>query len=144
MVNRKSSDWKSTAGYSGTPLWKKLGIKEGSRVLAVDAPKTFRELLEPWPDRAIFETRAKRTYDVIIGFHRSIEDYEQKFRSLIDLLEDRGGLWVSWPKKTSKFYSPGLTENAIRDIGLTTGLVDNKVCAIDEDWSGLRFVRRLR
>ena len=113
-------------------------------MLSVDAPKDFRELLEPLPERAVFETRAKQMYDVIISFHRNIEDYELRFRSLIDVLEDRGGLWVCWPKKTSRFAKPGLTENAIRDIGLTTGMVDNKVCAINEDWSGLRFVRRLR
>lgn len=132
------------AGYSGTPLWKKLGIKEGSRVLADEAPKEFRALLDPLPKGAKFEAKAKGEYDVIVTFHRDIEDYEKRFRALIPHLVDRGGLWVSWPKKTSKLFSIGLTENAIRDIGLTTGLVDNKVCAIDETWSGLRFVIRLQ
>ena len=131
------------AGYSGTPLPKKLGIKEGSTVLATNAPKGFRDLLDPWPVGAKYEAKPKGTYDVIVSFHRNIEDYEKRFLSLIKHLEDRGGLWIAWPKKTSKLYNIGLHENAIRDIGLTTGLVDNKVCAIDDDWSGLRFVRRL-
>ena len=132
------------AGYSGTPLPKKLGIKEGSSVLADNAPKGFRDLLEPWPKAATLAIKPKGIYDVIISFHRNIEEYEDRFRSLIKHLEDRGGLWIAWPKKTSKLYKEGLHENAIRDIGLTTGLVDNKVCAIDNDWSGLRFVRRLQ
>lgn len=132
------------AGYSGTPLWKKLGIRSGSRVLAVEAPSGFRELLDPLPEKVVLSAKPRGEYDVIVSFHRSLDDYEERFRALIEHLEDRGGLWVSWPKKASRLYVPGLTENAIRDIGLTTGLVDNKVCAIDEDWSGLRFVRRLK
>jgi len=132
------------AGYSGTPLWKKLGIKPGSSVLADQPTKEFRALLEPWPEGASYTTKPKGTYDVIISFHRNIEDFEGRFKALIAHLEDRGGLWVSWPKKTSKLYVPGLHENPLRDIGLTTGLVDNKICAIDEDWSGMRFVRRLK
>jgi hypothetical protein len=131
------------AGYSATPLWKKLGIKPGSRVLAVDAPKDFRDLLEPWPDGATFDKKPQGEYDVVVSFHRNIEEFQNKFCALIPHLVDRGGLWISWPKKTSKLYVPGLHENPLRDIGLTTGLVDNKICAIDEDWSGMRFVRRL-
>ena len=130
------------AGYSGTPLWKKLGIKEGSRVLAVDAPKDFRKLLEPLPSGVKFQTTASGEYDVIVSFHRDLESFDKKFRALIPHLVDRGGLWVSWPKKASKMYVDGLHENPLRDIGLKTGLVDNKICAIDEDWSGMRFVRR--
>jgi hypothetical protein len=132
------------AGYSGTPLWKKLGIKEGSRVLADQAPNGFVELLAPMPKGAAIERKPKGEYDVIVTFHKNIEDFEDRFRRLIPHLVDRGGLWVSWPKGSSKLSSPGLTENSIRDIGLTTGFVDNKVCAIDENWSGLRFVRRLK
>jgi hypothetical protein len=131
------------AGYSGTPLWKKLGIKEGSRVLAVDAPKGFRELLDPWPLDAKFDTKPKGEYEVIVSFHRDLASFEKRFTALIPHLIDRGGLWISWPKKTSKLYVDGLHENPLRDIGLTTGLVDNKICAIDDDWSGMRFVRRL-
>lgn len=131
------------AGYSETPLTKKLGIKEGSSVLSVNAPKHFRELLEPWPDGAKLVTKAKGEHDVIVYFTKSMEDFAKTFPSLIAHLVDRGALWVSWPKKASKLYVPGLTEDAIRDFGLTTGMVDVKVCAIDEDWSGLKFVRRL-
>ena len=124
-------------------MWKKLGIKEGSRILVDQGPKDFADLLAPLPKGAVIDKKPKGEYDVIVTFHKNIDEYVKRFRSLIPHLVDRGGLWVSWPKKTSKLYSPGLTENAIRDIGLTTGLVDNKVCAIDDDWSGLRFVRRL-
>ena len=131
------------AGYSGTPLWKKLGIKEGSRVLAVDAPKAFRQLLEPWPEGAKFSSKPSGEYDVIVSFHRDLEGFETTFKALIPHLVDRGGLWVAWPKKTSKMYRDGLHENPLREIALKTGLVDNKICAIDDDWSGMRFVRRL-
>jgi len=125
-------------------LPQKLGIRHKSKVLGVDAPKTFKDLLDPMPDGAKLESKPKGEYDVIVSFHRDMESFEETFRSLLPHLTDRGGLWIAWPKKTSKLYKEGLTENAIRDIGLTTGLVDNKVCAIDEDWSGLRFVRRLK
>jgi hypothetical protein len=131
------------AGYSGTPLWKKLGIKEESQVLAVDAPKHFRELLDPMPSGAVYLTKPKGEFDVIVSFHRDLETFEERFRALIPHLVDRGGLWISWPKKSSKLYVDGLHENPLRDIGLSTGLVDNKICAIDEDWSGMRFVRRV-
>ena len=132
------------AGYSGTPLWKKLGIKEDSRILADEAPKNFVELLAPLPKGAEIDKKPKGEYDVIVTFHKNIEDFEDRFISLISHLVDRGALWVSWPKGSSKMFSKGLNENAIRDIGLTTGLVDVKVCAIDEDWSGLKFVRRVK
>ena len=112
--------------------------------MVVDAPKGFRELLEPWPNGAKYDLKPKGGYDVIVSFHRDFSSFEKKFSALIPHLVDRGGLWVSWPKKTSKLYVEGLHENPLRDIGLKTGLVDNKICAIDEDWSGMRFVRRLK
>jgi len=131
------------AGYSGTPLAKKLGIQPGSRMLAVNPPPHFKGLLDPWPDGAVFDVEPKGLYAVIVTFEANSEAVLDRFNQLIPHLEDRGGLWFSWPKKASPLFVPGLTEDLIRNIGLTTGLVDNKVCAIDEDWSGLRFVRRL-
>lgn len=131
------------AGYSGTPLAKKLGIQPGTRVLAVNPPSHFRESLEPWPDHAVYHASPEGEYAVIVTFESSADTILDRFNGLIPHLENRGGLWFSWPKKASPLYVPGLTEDLIRNIGLTTGLVDNKVCAIDEDWSGLRFVRRL-
>lgn len=132
------------AGYSGTPLPKKLGIQPGSRVLANCAPAHFKALLQPVIGQALFHEAADGEYDVIVTFQTGPDAILERFKELIPHLKDRGGLWFSWPKKASRLYVPGLTEDLIRDIGLTTGLVDNKVCAIDEDWSGLRFVRRLR
>jgi hypothetical protein len=131
------------AGYSGTPLAKKLGIKLGCRVLSRNAPPHFKALLEPWPEQAAYDVEPSGLYAIIVTFETNSETIIDRFNQLIPHLEDRGGLWFSWPKKASQLYVPGLTEDIIRNIGLTTGLVDNKVCAIDEDWSGLRFVRRL-
>ena len=132
------------AGYSGTPLPQKLGIKPKARVLGVDAPKHFKDLLDPLPEGVKVDVKPKGEYDVIVSFHRDIQTFDKKFRALIPHLIDRGGLWIAWPKKTSKLYVEGLHENPLRDIALKTGLVDNKICAIDEDWSGMRFVRRVR
>ncbi len=122
---------------------KKLGIQSGARVLAVNAPPHFGELFEPWPDGSTLDTTAEDEYSVIVTFESSADGILDRFNELIPHLENRGGLWFSWPKKASPLNVPDLTEDLIRNIGLTTGLVDNKVCAIDEDWSGLRFVRRL-
>jgi hypothetical protein len=112
-------------------------------VLAVDAPPHFGSLLDPWPEGAVFATGADGEFDVIIAFIRTADQLEPAFKSLTPRVKERGGFWISWPKKASPLYSPGLTEETLRQVGLPTGLVDNKVCAIDEDWSGLRFVRRL-
>ena len=131
------------AGYSGTPLAKKLGIQPGARVLAVDAPPHFRQILEPWPEQAVYEDSPVGEFAVIVTFESGADHILDRFNLLIPHLEDRGGLWFCWPKKASRLFVPGLTEDLIRNIGLTTGLVDNKVCAVDEAWSGLRFVRRL-
>lgn len=132
------------AGYSGTPLPKKLGIPIKGHLLAINAPEHFRSLLDPWPDGATYSTAPHGQFGVIVTFEMDADQLATRFRDLIPLLEDRGALWFAWPKKASKIYVPGLTEDTIRDIGLAAGLVDVKVCAIDEDWSGLKFVRRLK
>jgi hypothetical protein len=130
-----------TFGYSGTPLIKKLGIKPGYRVLFVSPPGNFGSLLGPLPDRAA--TARTGTLDFAILFVKSEADLRKKFPELRDRLESNGMLWVSWPKKTSGIASD-LTEGVVRTYGLDAGLVDVKVCAIDDTWSGLKFVRRLK
>jgi hypothetical protein len=131
------------AGYSGTPLAKKLGVKEGGRVLLQGAPAGFERTLEGMPDGA--ETartaRGAATFDVIVQFTKSERALAKDFAACVKRLAQGGGLWIAWPKRTSG-VATDLTENVIRDIGLAAGLVDNKVCAIDETWSGLRFMRR--
>lgn len=128
------------AGYSGTPLLQKLGMKEGSRLLVVDPPENIGGVL----GSAVFDRQPEGEYDVILSFQRSLQGMDERFAGLIPHLADRGGLWISWPKKASPLAVEGLSENPIREVGLSAGLVDNKVCAVDEDWSGLRFVRRLK
>jgi hypothetical protein len=128
----------SSAGYSGTPLALKLGITPGKRVAAMSAPPGFAELLEGAP----FSTRLRGSFDVVIQFATSRATLERRLTALIGALEPRGGLWIAWPKRSSGVASE-LDERAVRELGLATSLVDNKVCAIDETWSGLRFVRRL-
>jgi hypothetical protein len=125
------------AGYSGTPLPKKLGIKDASRVVLLGAPKGFAI------DGVQAASRLGSEHDVIVLFSNSRSTLERDFRKARQALAPAGGLWVAWPKKSSG-VATDLDENVIRKIGLAEGLVDNKVCAIDETWSGLRFVIRLK
>jgi hypothetical protein len=130
------------AGYSGTPLPKKLGIKEGSRLALVGAPDGFIESeLEPLPDQVELRPRVRGTLDVIVFFTKSRAELERRFRALAKALDPAGGLWIAWPKKASG-VATDLDQNAVMEIGLATGLVDNKVAALDDSWSGLRFVIR--
>lgn len=133
-----------SAGYSGTPLAKKLGIKDGHRVSAVGAPGHFASLLEPLPASVRMQAglRGKAAFDVVIVFVRSPRELADRFEGARVRLQPHGGLWVAWPKQRSPLATD-LRESDVRAHGLATGLVDNKVCAIDEDWSGLRFVVRL-
>ncbi len=132
------------AGYSGTPLPKKLGIKPGSRLGLVGAPDDFAETLGDLPDdvspRPV--ARGKRQFDVIVCFARSSKELARDLPALPARLDRAGGLWIAWPKKSSGLATD-LTEAEVRARGLATGLVDNKVCAIDDTWSGLRFVVRV-
>ncbi len=130
------------AGYSGTPLPKKLGIKEESRVAFVDAPPEFQQALGELPPGVELAVPDDRNVDVIVCFVTEQDQVEARFLELKPSLAWSGGLWFAWPKKTSGIQT-SLVENTIRDIGLAAGLVDNKVCAIDERWSGLRFVWRV-
>ena len=131
-----------TAGYSGTPLPKKLGIEPGMRAAAVRAPKHYLTLLGP-PDGVRVGRRLSKDLDFVHAFFRTVADLEAAFPRLEASLATNGTLWISWPKKSSPL-AKGLDENGVRRIGLAHGLVDVKVCAVDDDWSGLKFVRRLR
>ena len=129
------------AGYSGTPLPRKLGIKEGSRVGLVNPPDEMESKLAPLPDGVELRTRARGPLDVIVFFTRKRSELARRFERLARALDPAGGLWIAWPKKGSRVESD-LDQAAVMEIGLATGLVDNKVCAIDDTWSGLRFVVR--
>jgi hypothetical protein len=144
------------AGYSGTPLPKKLGIKPGSRLGLVGAPDDFAETLGELPDgvRVARAARDKDQFDVIVCFARSSKELARELPALPARLHPGGGLWIAWPKKSAKksarksakksaALTTDLAEAGVRARGLATGLVDNKVCAIDDTWSGLRFVVRL-
>lgn len=131
-----------TAGYSGTPLPKKLGIKEGSRVALIGAPSGFLDVLGELPPRVKVTSRRSGEADVIVLFATKFTRLHLEFPKAMELMPASGGmLWISWPKKAAKMDTD-LDENLIRDYGLDLGLVDTKVCAIDETWSGLRFSRR--
>jgi hypothetical protein len=129
------------AGYSGKPLSTKLGVAPGSLVLMLGGPdEIFAELSTVTAVSRQIENAA--VYDVILMFLTRAEEILTSVEDLLPSLIDRGGLWLAWPKKTSKVPTD-ITENTLRDILLpSTPLVDNKVCAIDDTWSGLRFVRR--
>lgn len=129
------------AGYSGTPLTKKLGIGEGCRVAFVAAPNGFAETLD-LPPRAQLRTQARGRLDVVVYFVTRRAELSRRFPAMKRALVSNGGLWIAWPKRTSG-VATDLSENPIREIGLHHGLVDNKVTAIDDTWSGLRFVYRL-
>jgi hypothetical protein len=130
-----------TFGYSGTPLIKKLGIKPEARIEFVAAPKNFRNLLGPLPKQATIQRQG--TLDFALLFTKAKSALAAAFPRLRDRLESNGMLWVAWPKKTSG-VGTDLTEGIVRTYGLEAGLVDVKVCAIDDTWSGLKFVRRLK
>jgi hypothetical protein len=129
-----------SAGYSGTPLAKKLGIKPGDRLMLLNAPETLALEL---PDGVRVVRRARGRADVIVSFHTERRDYAQRLPRLRECMEPACGLWIAWPKKAAKVPTD-LTENVVREAGLAIGLVDNKVAAIDETWSGLRLVIRLK
>jgi len=129
------------AGYSGTPLAKKLGIRAGHTVTMIGAPDGFEDELEGLPDDVELRRRAGGHPDVVILFTTKASDLARRFEPLAKSIFPDGSLWIAWPKKSSG-VSTDLDENRLRDIGLPLGVVDNKVCAVNEIWSGLRFVWR--
>jgi hypothetical protein len=132
------------AGYSETPLPRKLGIKPGHRVLVLGAPDGFEDsTLGPLPDGVEVRRRATGTADVIVAFYTRRAELARKMPALRERMDPAAGLWIAWPKRTSKVETD-LTEDVVRELALENVLVDNKVCAIDEKWSGLRLVIRLK
>jgi hypothetical protein len=132
----------TTAGYSGTPLPKKLGIKPGTRVLLLGAPEGFATgTLGPLPEGAVVRGAARSAFDVGLLFARSQADLSRRFPAAAKAMGVPGALWIAWPKKASGVPTD-LDENAVRAFGLARGLVDYKVAAIDATWSGLCFARR--
>ena len=129
------------AGYSGTPLAKKLGIKEGHRVAFPQAPDGFTGLLGELPDVTV-KSRVAGPLDVIVFFTRRRSELERRLPALRRAMDPAAGLWIAWPKRASGVETD-MTEDVARELGLANRLVDNKVCAIDETWSGLRLVIRL-
>jgi hypothetical protein len=129
------------AGYSGTPLPKKLGILAGRRVSFVDAPPEFAGLLEPLPDGVEIVDAPEPGLDVVVFFTRERGELERRIEGLRDAIAPDGAVWVAWPKRSSGVETD-MTEDVVRDVVLPLGLVDNKVAAIDETWSGLRVVIR--
>jgi Protein of unknown function (DUF3052) len=130
-----------SAGYSGTPLPRKLGIREGDRVGAFGAPEDFAATLGETPEGAVVINGPRGHVDVAIAFFTRRRDLERRLAALRKAIEPDGGLWIAWPKRSSGVETD-ITEDTIRDVALPTGLVDNKVCAIDDTWSGLRLVVR--
>ena len=130
------------AGYSGTPLVKKLGIKDGATVALLAAPPNFARTLAPLPDGVEVREQARGKLDVIVFFATRERELARRFPIMARALLPAGGLWVAWPKKAS-CVATDLTFDPVQQTGLDCGLVDNKVCAIDETWSALRFVVRV-
>jgi hypothetical protein len=128
------------AGYSGTPLAKKLGIKPGTRLFTVAAPGHYDELLAPLPDD-VARVRKIETADVAHFFVTARARLDKELRSALPKMKQDAALWISWPKKSSK-VATDITEDTVREAALPLGLVDIKVCAVDETWSGLKLVIR--
>jgi hypothetical protein len=131
------------AGYSGTPLVRKLGIRDGHRLAFPGAPDSFRALLGELPAGTTLKARAVGPLDVIVFFTRQRTELERRIPGLRRALDPAGGLWIAWPKRASGVPTD-LIEDTVRELALANALVDNKVCAIDETWSGLRLVIRRR
>lgn len=127
-----------------TPLVRKLGIKPDARLGLIGAPDGFDTTLgELPPGIGVRRRLAGQPFDVIVAFHTRRAELERRLPALADALDPAGGLWIAWPKRASGVHTD-LTDDVVRRLGLAGGLVDNKVCAIDQTWSGLRLVYRLR
>lgn len=130
------------AGYEGTPLPRKLGVRESSVLMLVRAPKGFEKTLGRLPPGVTVRRRAQGRADVVVWFVRRRKELEDRIRRMRDLVGP-GFLWIAWPKQASG-AATDLTQGVVRKVGLASGMVDSKVCSIDGTWSGLRFTRRRR
>lgn len=133
----------AVAGYSGTPLVKKLGLKEGQCAIIRQQPSHYLDLLDDLPQLHWLESEDENTADFIHLFCTCLVELEMNFMSLKAALKPTGSFWVSWPKGSSNIKTD-LNGNIVREYGLGHGLVDVKVCAVDADWSGLKFMYRLK
>lgn len=131
------------AGYSGTPLAKKLGIKTEHTVAVINEPETFRALLDPVPDGVDFRNSLRGNSDIVIAFFTERSKLRARLPALAKAIYPDAGLWLAWPKKASGVETD-ITGHDIRELGLAAGIVDIKVCAIDETWSGHRFAHRIK
>lgn len=129
------------AGYSGTPLAHKLGIKPGSRIHAANAPGNYLKLVAPLPKGVKVVPRLSGGTDIVHLFSTSRSDLAGKLRAALAKLKQDGAIWVSWPKKSSKVPTD-ISEDTVREVAMPLGLVDIKVCAVDDVWSGLKLVIR--
>lgn len=129
------------AGYSGTPLVKKLGVKVGTKLLPVNAPNGYLEWLQPMPDGVTVLSRAGKDIDVVHMFVSKRKDLETRLMQMMSAIKPDGMIWVSWHKKASKIPTE-ITEDVVREIAIPLGLVDVKVCAVTDIWSGLKLVIR--
>ena len=129
-----------SAGYSGTPLPKKLGIKAGSSIALVSAPKDFAATLGSLPTGAKLHSSPRGKRDLTIWFVRSLKELRAAIPRMVDASR-LGGVWIAWPKQASSLAAD-VSETEVRALGLAAGLVDHKICAIDQTWSGLRFALR--
>src|SRR5436190_2396579 len=131
-----------TSGYSGTPLAKKLGIKDGFDVMTVNAPNDYRDLLSPINEAVTIDTEPRASeIDLIHIFTNSRDELFDKLAECVRLIKQDGSIWVSWYKKAAKLPTE-ITEDTVREAAFPLGLVDIKVCAVDEKWSGLKLVIR--
>ena len=129
---------KGGSGYSGTPLLKKLGVKDGSTLVLVGEP---RGVIGEIPASVTVRRQARGVADVVVGFFNRRQDLEHRIGTLSRMIYPDGGLWLAWPKRSSGLETT-VDEDVVREVALPLGLVDNKVCAIDATWSGLRVVWR--
>lgn len=130
-----------TAGYSGTPLAKKLGIKEGMTVVAIDAPDNYPEILAPLPKEVTITDKSQKDADIMHIFTNSRDEMLRRLAEAKSVIRRDGAIWVSWYKKAAKLPTE-ITEDSVREAALPLGLVDVKVCAVDDKWSGLKLVIR--
>ncbi len=131
----------NAAGYSGTPLAKKLGLRVGGKVYAVGAPELYEKLLTPVPAGVKFVSKVGADTDIVHVFATKRVDLAKRLGQLVSVIRSDAVIWASWPKKSAKVPTD-VTEDVVREVALPLGLVDVKVCAVDETWSGLKLVIR--